>query len=249
LPLLPRGANRTSLLRRGRRFLEGLAEAPERRYARWFCHFYGDRKADLCTPEFLVAAGETDALAGLLALYRGSDAPDFGEATLGVDAALYLPDDLLVKVDIASMAHSLEARSPFLDHEFMEFAATIPFDLKIRDRVKKYILKQALRALLPESVLHRPKMGFGVPIDHWLRRELREFAADTLLGPKAAGRGYFRQETIRRMLDEHGRGRANWHYLLWTLLMLELWHRTYIDGDGELARRRDHQSTATQVRR
>ena len=163
LHLLPRSGSRTSLLYRGRRFLDGLTETPERRYARWFCHFYGDRKAELCTPEFLAAAGEVDALEILLAAYRESDAPDFGDATLGVDVGLYLPDDLLVKVDIASMAHSLEARSPFLDHEFMEFAATIPFELKVRGRVKKYILKRALAGLLPDQILHRPKMGFGVP--------------------------------------------------------------------------------------
>jgi asparagine synthase (glutamine-hydrolysing) len=161
LRLLPQSGTRTSLLYRGRRFLDGLADAPERRYARWLCHFYGDRKAELCTPEFLAAAGEVDALEVLLASYRESDAPDFGDATLGVDAGLYLPDDLLVKVDIASMAHSLEARSPFLDHEFMEFAANIPFELKIRGRVKKYILKRALAGLLPDQILHRPKMGFG----------------------------------------------------------------------------------------
>jgi asparagine synthase (glutamine-hydrolysing) len=174
----------------------------------------------------------------LLAAYRESDAPDFGDATLGVDAGLYLPDDLLVKVDIASMAHSLEARSPFLDHEFMEFAATIPFELKVRGRVKKYILKRALAGLLPERILHRPKMGFGVPIDHWLRHELREVAYETLLGSRAASRGYFQVQTVQRMLDEHMQGKAGWHYLLWNLLMLELWHQTYIDGDGELARLR-----------
>jgi asparagine synthase (glutamine-hydrolysing) len=146
-----------------------------------------------------------------------------------------LPEDLLVKVDIASMAHSLEARSPFLDHEFMEFAATIPSNLKVRGRTKKYILKRALADLLPKEILHRPKMGFGVPIDHWLRQELRELAYDTLLGPRGLGRGYFRCGTVQRLLDEHVGGKANWHYLLWTLLMLELWHRTYVDGDGALA--------------
>ncbi len=235
LHLLPHGGTRTSLFYRGRRFLDGLTETPERRYARWFCQFYGDRKADLCTPEFLAAAGEVDALEVLLASYRESDAPDFGDATLGVDAGLYLPDDLLVKVDIASMAHSLEARSPFLDHEFMEFAATIPFELKVRGRIKKYILKQALAGLLPDQILHRPKMGFGVPIDHWLRHELREMAHDTLLSTRAVGRGYFRPGVIRRMLEDHARKKASWHYLLWTLLMLELWHRTYIDGDGDVS--------------
>jgi len=234
LRLLPQSGSRTSLLYRGRRFLDGLTDAPERRYARWLCHFYGDRKAELCTPEFLAAAGGTDALEILLAAYRESDAPDFGDATLGVDAALYLPDDLLVKVDIASMAHALEARSPFLDHEFMEFAATIPFDLKVQGRVKKHILKRALAGLLPDRILHRPKMGFGVPIDHWLRHELRDMAYDTLLSPRAVGRGYFHPDRIRRMLDEHVQGKASWHYLLWTLLMLELWHLQFIDTGARI---------------
>jgi asparagine synthase (glutamine-hydrolysing) len=235
LYLWPLSGRRTSLLSRARRFLDGLIEVPERRYAHWFCHFYGERKDDLLSPEFRASLDGADALDLLLAAYRESDAPDFVDATLGVDAALYLPDDLLVKVDIASMAHSLEARSPFLDHEFMEFAATIPSHLKVRGRTKKYILKRALADLLPEAILHRPKMGFGVPIDHWLRHELRDLAYDTLLGPRCLGRGYFRPQTVQRLLDEHVRGKASWHYLLWTLLMLELWHRTYVDGDGALA--------------
>jgi asparagine synthase (glutamine-hydrolysing) len=249
LRVWPPSGRRTSLLSRGRRFLDGLTELPERRYARWFCHFYGDRKAELCSPEFGAAVDGADALDVLLAAYRETDAGDFLDATLGVDTALYLPDDLLVKVDIASMAHSLEARSPFLDHEFMEFAATIPSDLKLRGRAKKYILKRALAGLLPEEILHRPKMGFGVPIDHWLRHELREMAYDTLLGPRCLTRGYFRPEALRRLLDEHTRGVANWHYLLWTLLMLELWHRTYVDGDGELATRRRTFGQAAPARR
>jgi asparagine synthase (glutamine-hydrolysing) len=238
LRLVPHSGTRTSLLYRGRRFLDGLADAPERRYARWLCHFYGDRKTELCTPSFFAATGGVDALEVLLTAYRESNAPDFGDATLGVDAGLYLPDDLLVKVDIASMAHSLEARSPFLDHEFMEFAATIPFPLKVRGRVKKYILKKALTGMLPDEVLHRPKMGFGVPIDHWFRHELKDMAFDMLLSPRAINRGYFRPDTVSRLLDEHVQERTSWHYLLWTLLMLELWHRTYIDGDGEMSRQR-----------
>jgi len=235
LRLLPRSGRRTSLLYRGRRFLDGLTELPERRYARWICHFYGDRKEELLHSEFRAILGEDDTLEVLLAAYRESDAPDFTDATLAVDAALYLPDDLLVKVDIASMAHSLEARSPFLDHEFMEFAATIPSDLKVRGREKKIILKRALQGVLPDEILHRPKMGFGVPIDHWLRHELKDLAYDMLLSPRARARGYFRPEVVQRYLDEHTRGRTSWHYLLWTLLMLELWHRTFVDGDGALA--------------
>jgi asparagine synthase (glutamine-hydrolysing) len=231
LRLWPPLGRRTSLLYRGRRFLDGLSETPELRYARWLCYFYGQRREDLCRPEFLAAAGNGDGREALLAAYRESDAPDFTDATLGVDTTLYLPDDLLVKVDIASMAHSLEARSPFLDHEFMEFAATIPSDLKLRGRTQKYILKRALADLLPADILHRPKMGFGVPIDHWLRHELKDLAYDTLLGSRCLGRGYFRPETLQRLLDQHVHRKVNWHYLLWALLMLELWHRTFIDGE------------------
>jgi asparagine synthase (glutamine-hydrolysing) len=246
LHLLPRSGRRTSFLTRGRRFLDGLTESPERRYARWICHFYGDRKEELLQSEFRAILGEDDTLEVLLAAYRESDAPDFADATLAADAALYLPDDLLTKVDIASMAHSLEARSPFLDHEFMEFAATIPSDLKVQGREKKLILKRALTGLLPDEILHRPKMGFGVPIDHWLRHELKDLAYDTLLSPRAQARGYLRPEVVQRYLDEHTRGRTSWHYLLWTLLMLELWHRTFVDGDGTLADQRralDHLAT------
>jgi asparagine synthase (glutamine-hydrolysing) len=241
-----RPANRrTGRLYRARRFLDGLSEVPERRYARWICHFYGDRKEALLHSQFRALLGEDDTLEILLAAYRESDAPDLADATLAADAALYLPDDLLVKVDIASMAHSLEARSPFLDHEFMEFAATIPSDLKVRGREKKIILRRALTGLLPDEILRRPKMGFGVPIDHWLRHELKDLAYDTLLSPRAQARGYFRPEVVQRYLDEHTGGRTSWHSLLWTLLMLELWHRTFVDGDGTLAdQRRATQSAA-----
>jgi asparagine synthase (glutamine-hydrolysing) len=236
--LCPSGARRTSLPARGRRFLEGLGERPERRYARWFCQFHGERKRALCLPGFLEAADEQDDLADLLQAFRAEGPADLLDATMGVDAALYLPDDLLVKVDIASMAHGLEARSPFLDHEFMELAASIPSHLKVRGRETKRILKRALADDLPAPVLSRRKMGFGVPIDHWLRHELKELAHETLLGPRAAARGYFRQGAVRQLLEEHASGVAHWHYPLWTLLMLELWHRTYIDGDGQLARQR-----------
>ncbi len=238
LRLWPQRGRRRNPLSRSRRFLEGMTELPERRYARWLCPFSDGQPEDLLSPEFRAAVGEDDPLEVLLAAYRESDAPDLVDATLGVDAALYLPADLLVKVDIASMAHALEARSPFLDHEFMEFAATIPATLKVRGRATKIILRRALSGLLPEETLHRPKMGFGVPIDHWLRHELRDLVHETLLGPRCLHRGYVRREVVQRLMDEHARGAAGWHEQLWTLLMLELWHRTYVDGDGELARQR-----------
>jgi len=116
-----------------------------------------------------------------------------------------------------------------LDHGFMEFCASLPSRMKLRRRVKKYIFKRAVRGLLPREIIERPKMGFGVPLDHWFRNELKEMAHDTLLNPQSLGRGYFRPEAINRLLDEHVRGVGKWHYQLWTLLVLELWHRTFID--------------------
>jgi asparagine synthase (glutamine-hydrolysing) len=120
-------------------------------------------------------------------------------------------------------------RSPFLDHEVVEFAASLPLHLKLRGFTQKYLLRRAMRGLLPEAILRRPKMGFGVPIDHWFRHELREMAYDLLLDARAQQRGYFRPEVVRRYLDEHVEGRAQHHPRLWSLLMLEQWHRIFID--------------------
>ena len=226
IPAQPRSR---TLLSRGKRFFEGLAEPPERRYARWVSHFHPDLKAELCTEEFLRAAGGKDSVELLLDVYRASDAPDFIDATLDVDVNTYLPEDLLVKVDIATMAHGLEGRSPMLDHLFMEFCASLPSHMKLRGRAKKYIFKRAVRELLPRDIIERPKMGFGVPLDQWFRVDLREMAQDLLLSPRAVERGYFRKKVVQRLLGEHIKGVRQWHYQLWNLLMLELWHRTFID--------------------
>lgn len=236
--LVPRGGRRGSLRARGRRFLEGLLQPPDRRYSRWVFHFTADRKAELYHPDFAAAVPPMESEELLIRAFRTSDGADLLDAVMDVDTRTYLPDDLLVKVDVASMMNGLEARSPFLDHALLEFAARIPSHLKLRGREKKVLLRTALRGILPDAILERPKMGFGVPIDRWLREDLRSLAYDTLLGRRATDRVYFRPEVVRSYLDEHVAGRASWHYLLWNLLMLELWHRTFIDGDGRLAQER-----------
>jgi asparagine synthase (glutamine-hydrolysing) len=145
------------------------------------------------------------------------------------DIHTYLPDDLLVKVDIASMAHGLEARSPLLDHKLMEWAARIPSAQKMAGGVTKSILKSALEPFLPNEILYRPKMGFGVPIDEWLKGELKEFAYDTLLSIQASQRGLITPAYVKTMLDEHCGGIRLHHTRLWALLMLELWFQMWID--------------------
>ena len=144
-----------------------------------------------------------------------------------------LPNDLLVKMDIASMAHSLEVRSPFLDHHVVEFAAREPSSFKLQSGRTKPLLADVVAPSLPPSVPRRRKMGFGLPIEHWLRGDLRELAHDLLLSSRALGRGYFVRGTLERYLSEHERGEAQHHMRVWGLMMLEQWHRTFID------RRRD----------
>ncbi|MFQ5658140.1 MAG: asparagine synthase-related protein, partial [Candidatus Methylomirabilales bacterium] len=207
-----------------------LSEEPRRRYSRWISHFHNDRKEELYTEAFREAVAGIDSVDILLRAYQASDAEDFIDATLHVDVQMYLPDDLLVKVDIASMAHSLEARSPFIDHVIMEFAASLPSSLKLNGKTQKYLFKKAVKGLLPDEIIHRPKKGFGVPLERWFRGELREMAYDVLLDRRCLERGYFDRQAVQTLLDEHCQGLANWHYLLWNLLMLELWHRTFIDA-------------------
>lgn len=225
--MMPDPGNRQ--LRRVRRFLRNIPDDARRTYGRWISHFTDAHKAQLYTEEFLARVGGTDSLGPLMRAFEESDAPDLVDAVLSVDVAMYLPDDLLVKVDIASMAHSLEARSPLLDHQLMEFAASIPSHQKIHGWTKKYIFKKAMAGILPPEIINREKMGFGVPIDHWFRHDLREMATDTLLSARASGRGYFKPDAVRRLLEDHASGREDYSAHLWNLLMLELWHQMFVD--------------------
>jgi asparagine synthase (glutamine-hydrolysing) len=225
---LPQGMAK-SLTYRLRRVTDVLTLGPRDRYARWMTTFGNADKHDLYTPALRHELRTTDSLTLLDAAYEASEATTLVERLAHSDVQLYLPDDLLVKMDIASMANSLEVRSPFLDHEVVEFAASLPLHLKLRGWTQKYLLRRAMRGLVPEAVTRRPKMGFGVPIDYWFRHELREMAYDVLLDARAQQRGYFRPEVVRRYLDEHVAGRAHHHPRLWSLLMLEQWHRVFID--------------------
>jgi asparagine synthase (glutamine-hydrolysing) len=227
---LPHSTNRRNFLRRLKRFVRGIAEPPERRYVRWICFFDNEMKGDLYTPAFNDLNREIDSVDLTVKWYEQADADQFLDRTLFVDVMSYLPEDLLVKVDIASMAHSLEARAPFLDHKVMEFAASLPADLKLRGMETKYLLKHTLSDIVPQEILQRRKMGFGVPLDVWFRNDLKEMAYDVLLDQKSIDRGYFRKEYLLKMLDDHVSKHYDHSYRIWALLFLELWHRMFIDG-------------------
>jgi asparagine synthase (glutamine-hydrolysing) len=229
--VMPPGLERYRVLRVARRWLTYVSEQDSRRYAPFAAYFYEQDKL-AGYGEALIPYLSESSLDLLEPYFAGSNSFVGGAAR--ADIHTYLPDDLLVKVDIASMAHGLEARSPFLDHTLMEWAARIPPALKMSKGITKSILKQSMKRFLPDEVLYRPKMGFGVPIDHWFRHDMKEFAYDILLSESARQRGLVKESFVRTMLDEHCAGVRMHQTRLWALLMLELWFRMWIDSPTPL---------------
>ena len=219
---------RHPLARRLRNLVKRISLPSPELHAQQMRIFSPELSAQLYSPE-LARAARDDFLLELFAQARAGDELD---RLLWVDIHSYLPDDLLVKVDVASMANSLEVRSPFLDHELVEFVAALPPGLKLRGGEQKYLLKRAFADLLPPAVLRRRKMGFSVPLDRWFRGCLKDYLREVLLDERTLKRGYFRPGPLRELLREHESGKFDHGFKLWSLLILELWQRMFIDGDG-----------------
>jgi len=173
-------------------------------------------------PSRVVKEGEEPATV-LTDPAQWANLPDFVQRMMYLDALSYLPDDILTKVDRASMGVSLESRIPFLDKRVLEFAWRIPLEWNMRDGRGKWLLRQVLSRHVPNALIERPKMGFGVPIDVWLRGPLREWAEDLIAERKLREQGFFEVEPIRRKWAEHLSGRRNWQYYLWDVLMFQAW--------------------------
>ncbi len=232
LSLAPPRLQRRFKTRRIQSALLAPRSRPTERYAPTIAFFADDDKE----------AGYGEAMHGLVAgsvLDRFE--PHFAAASNLVtganrcDIGSYLPDDLMVKVDVAGMAHGLEARAPLLDHVLMEWATSLPDAVKMAGGVTKGLFKSAMEPYLPRQILYRAKRGFGCPIDRWFRSELKDLAYGTLLAQSARQRGLFQPAYTRRLLDEHCAERANHHNRLWALLMLELWFQMWVDAPSDMA--------------
>jgi asparagine synthase (glutamine-hydrolysing) len=227
--LIPSSETKRSRMRDVKRFIQAASLPKVERYLRWVSVFDTAAKASLYSAEFLHETQSIRAADILNPWFSRANGAGIVDAALLADINTYLPNDLLVKVDIATMAVSLEARSPFLDHHLIEFAASLPEKLKLRGLTTKYLLKRMLKKLLPAENLDRRKMGFGVPIGHWFRGKLQPFLRETVLSERALNRGLFRPEAVKQLVELHTRGERDYSHQLWTLLMLELWFQRFID--------------------
>jgi len=222
---------RSSCIRaRLQRFARVLAMEQPDRYAHWMSAFQGCMRAEMMQPSFLDALDQWRPESIIRDVWATSTAKSRVDRMLDADVNTYLPDDLLVKMDIATMAYSVEGRSPLLDHHLMEFAASLPAHMKLRGRTGKQLLKASLRGVLPDEILDRPKMGFGVPLRHWFRDELRDLPGELLLSSDARVHAYVQPEAIDRMLGQHVDGTADHSLRLWVLLQLEHWHREVVES-------------------
>jgi asparagine synthase (glutamine-hydrolysing) len=217
---------------KGRNSLRNLGSPPDEACARKFYFTPGVPilKTDLYSPGFRAAAATFDALAPFRRAFTRAAGADPLTRILYVDLKTYLADDILVKVDRMSMAHSLEVRAPLLDHELVEFVATLPPRWKLDGRTTKVLLRKSLDGRVPRGAFDRPKHGFIVPLGRWLI-ERASFVEDTICSARARERGYFDPRAVRRLWDRCRQG-ENVAHEIWMLLMLELWHRVFSDPSG-----------------
>ena len=221
LARLPEGTGYYNSVKRARRFALAAGKPLTEAYFDWVRVFSAELLAKFC-------AG-ADANSASLEAYVNAGQRHPVAALVEANMRSYLPDDLLIKADRCAMQASLEARAPFLDHELVEFAAAIPFNLKLKGARTKHILKETARGLLPDEIIERKKHGFGVPLGAWLRRDMGP-VRDILLSQQARGRGLLNWAAVERLIGEHESGRRDHNRQLWALLTLEEWHRQFVDG-------------------
>jgi asparagine synthase (glutamine-hydrolysing) len=233
--MIPTSTRQGSFRRRLRRFIETMGQEPERRYLNWITIFNTAQLQAIVSEDLWKLTAEEDPAACIFDAYRRYPSRDFITRTTATDIHTYLPCDILTKVDIASMAVGLEARSPMLDHRVVELAARMPIQVKQNLKRGKQVLVDTFSDLISADIQTRKKMGFGVPIDHWFRKELKPLLNDVLLSDRCLSRGLLNPQAVRELVEQHTSGRVNQAYRLWNLLCLELWQRMYIDQEPPMS--------------
>jgi asparagine synthase (glutamine-hydrolysing) len=224
------GTQSTGTWSRVQRLAHLTAMEPHARYAHWMSVFPQFGRDELLQPDFLASTAGSQPEDVIGRVWLESTGRSGIDRMLDTDVNTYLPGDLLVKMDTATMAYSVEGRSPFLDQHVMEFAAALPPQLKLRGMRGKVLLKSTLRGLVPDEILHRPKMGFGVPLGRWFREELRDLPAEALMGSDSRIHAYVKPAAVAALIREHQEGSADHSSRLWALLQLELWHREVVES-------------------
>jgi asparagine synthase (glutamine-hydrolysing) len=224
-PRLPHGA-------RGKNFLRHVSRDENGRYLDSIAFFQADEKEDLYSHDVRRALAQWSAEENIGARLARFSGLSHHSRMMRFDFETYLPEDILTKVDRMSMAHSIESRVPLLDNHVIDFAATLPAELKIRKGRRKHILKEAVRSLLPAHIIDRRKQGFGIPLGVWFRNGLTDVFSDVLRSPRTRQRGYFEPAFVDRLVEEHLAGRRDHTLRLWQLMVFELWHRQYMDAPG-----------------
>lgn len=227
----PRPAKK-GLVNKAKHFVQGGRQPAGLQHARWMMFLDAEAKSRLYAPEMQEALNGCAATAALEHHFEQAAHLDPLAQQQYVDIKSYLVDDILTKVDRMSMAVSLEVRVPLLDHRIVEFALGLPAHLKLRRGTTKVILREAMKDLLPDSILNKPKEGFSIPLKHWLRGPLQPLMNDLLSEDSIRQRGYFSPRTVSVWMDEHLSGRVNHSHRLWALMVLELWHRQIPDGQA-----------------
>ena len=214
---------------RGKNFLRHVGRDQRGRYLDAIRFFGADEKPELLSADIRRQIDGPDPETRLARHFDRFSGLPWPSQMMRFDTETYLPEDVLTKVDRMSMAHSIESRVPLLDNEVIEFAATLPASLKIKNGRRKHVLKEVAAALLPREILDRRKQGFGVPLGTWFRGGLRELFADTLLSASSLQRGYFQAPFVRQLVDEHMSQKRDHTLRLWQLVVFEKWHQQYID--------------------
>ena len=227
---LPVSTDNFSFDFRAKKFISGIGYPGHVRHQIWMGSFTPGEKRDLLHPDFQAAIYGHDEFSPIRTYLRSAKVEDWLDAILYLDMKLYLQDDLLVKTDRASMANALEVRVPFLDHELVNFATRLPSHLKLRGLTTKYLLKHSAKGLLPPSIIHRPKKGFGIPVAKWIKAELRPLFVEIFDKGKIKAQGIFNPDYLHRLLQEHLSGQFDHRKKLWTLFMFQMWYERYITG-------------------